>query len=172
MILISLFAAFLLWVLLAPVILKVDTARTLYRLTMPGVFMAKAIPAESLFRIRGWIFFIPFRFDPFRPGATKQRKERKKTGRKRKSFQFSALRDLASGFLGAIRIRKLNLDIDTEDPLLNTWLIPAFSSANSERIHLTANFEGNASLDMDIRTRLGSLAWVFVTNKYKSKFNR
>ena len=78
------------------------------------------------------------------------------------------LRDLP----GALRVRRLRLDLDTDDEILNVALIPAFSAVNNERIHLTANFEGRASLQMEMRTRVGSLAWVFLKNHYTSKSNR
>jgi hypothetical protein len=171
MILISIFAVLLLWMLLGPVIIYVDTERTVYRLNLPGIFLARAVPEGPFFHIRGRILFIPYRFDPFRSGEKKSREKKKKTTRKKKPFSFSGLWDLVRGFLSAFRIRRLKLDIDTEDPMLNAWLIPVFTAVNSDRIRLTANFEGNASLVMDVRTRLGSLAWIFIRKQYQTMLN-
>jgi len=59
--------------------------------------------------------------------------------------------------LHAMRIRKLHLDVDTDDFTLNAWLIPVFSAVNSENIRLQENIEGNATLLLDLRTRSGAL---------------
>jgi len=74
--------------------------------------------------------------------------------------------------LHAMRIRKLHLDVDTDDFTLNAWLIPVFSAVNSENIRLQANFEGNATLLLDLRTSLGALIWAFLKSKYNSTSNQ
>jgi len=56
-----------------------------------------------------------------------------------------------------IEVRKLELDLDTDDFSLNVWLIPAISMVNGENIHMQVNFEGRAALEMDLRTRIGTL---------------
>ena len=71
----------------------------------------------------------------------------------------------------SIRIRKLLLDIDTDDFMLNAWLVPAFSMVNSGNIQMKVNFEGTSSLILDLRARIGTLLWIVVTNKYKSLLN-
>lgn len=171
-ILIAILAFLLLWILLAPVMILVDTERQLYLLNLPGVFLARLDPSGGLFRVRGRILFVPYRFDPFRESGKERKKKsrRKKRTNKRRITPLKGLQ-LARDLLGAFRIRNLRIDLDTEDIMLNAWLIPAFSAVNSDRIRLTANFDGNASLNMDVRTRLGSLAWAFIMNRSKSMFH-
>jgi len=79
---------------------------------------------------------------------------------------------LGKNMLHAFRIRKLDMDIDTNDFTLNAWLIPAFAAANSENIRLRANFEGNNTMLLDLRTRLGAVLWAFIKTKYKSMLNQ
>ena len=62
----------------------------------------------------------------------------------------------------SFRIRNLHLDLDTEDFILNAWLIPVFSIINNENIRMRVNFEGSSSLALDLRTRLGTLLWIFI----------
>ena len=62
------------------------------------------------------------------------------------------------------------LDIDTDDFMLNAWLVPAFSFINSENIQMRVNFHGTSSLVLDLRTRLGLLLWTVIRNKYRSFF--
>jgi len=76
---------------------------------------------------------------------------------------------MARGMVSAFRIRRLYLDVDTDDVILNAWLVPVFTQLNSDRIRLRANFEGRASLLMDMRTRLGAILWVFIRNQFRRK---
>jgi hypothetical protein len=162
------------WILVAPVILFLDTVKNRYAVSLPGVFTARVIPDERLFHIRGWIFFIPYRFNPFRWREKKPEKEdgikpsRKKKRRGIKGGWKGGL-EMARGFITSFRIRKLHLDLDTEDVILNAWLIPVFTQLNSDRIRLRSNFEGRTSLLMDLRTRLGSLLWVLIRNRFRRK---
>ena len=78
---------------------------------------------------------------------------------------------MISSVIRTMRIRNLSLDIDTDDFLLNAWLVPLFSSMNSENIQMRVNFEGTSSLILDLRARIGTLLWIVISNKYKSLFN-
>ena len=91
-----------------------------------------------------------------------------KKKRKRGSFKPGTLVPL----LGAVRVRKLDLDLDTDDYSLNAWLIPAFSMVNGGNIQMQVNFEGRAALVLDLRTRIGTLLWKYSQYKYKSIINR
>jgi hypothetical protein len=171
-ILISLLALLLLWLLLGPVILLVDTDRNRYQLFLPGIFKAAVVPSEDLLHVRGWIFFIPYRFNPFRIGKKKSSKKKDQTEKKKKkrSPSFSRGLQMFKSLARAIRIRKLRLDMDTENFLMNAWLIPAFSMVNSGNIRMTANFNGDFSLLLDVRTRIGVLLWSLIKYQIKSIF--
>ena len=164
-ILISLFLILLLWVLFVPVIIYTNTHRNQYLVTLPGIFKAVVVPDNGLFRIRIWIFFIPFSFNPFQA----QRKKRKaKPTVKKKKKRFSGNFRMIKGALRAFRVRRLEADIDTDDFTLNAWLVPVFSVVNGENIQLQVNFEGNQSLILDLRVTLGALLWSVIKNKYNS----
>jgi hypothetical protein len=189
-ILIIIFGSLLAWLLAGPVILLVDTERGDYRLALPGIISVALLPSGELFSMRVRIFFIPLRFNPFSPGKAwggkKGGKEEEKPGKGDKKGEEPSKRKRKSSFLKmrkgtfrmgrdvlrAIRIRRLRLDLDTDDFILNAWLVPAFTMVNGGNIRMTVNFEGRASLLLDLRTRLGSLAWIFIKNQYKSMFIR
>jgi len=78
---------------------------------------------------------------------------------------------MISSMIRSIRIRKLTLEIDTDDFLLNAWLVPLFSLMNSENIQMRVNFGGSSSLLLDLRGRLGNLLWIVISTKYKSFLN-
>lgn len=169
-ILIAFLVLLLLWILVIPVIFFLDTDRNRYHLTLPGIFRAVAVPADGLFHIRIWIFFIPFTFNPFRSKPEKKRKGGKKAKQalKKSPKGFRGKGKLAVHVLRAFRLKRLELDIDTEDFMLNAWLIPAFSAVNSENIRMRANFTGQASLLFDLRVHLGHMLWILITDKIKS----
>lgn len=169
-IIIALFAILLLWILLGPVILTLDTAGNLYRFILPGVVSVSLVPAAGFFHLRIWIFFVPFRLDPLKmkknsKGRNKREEKemkkdaekiKKKRKRKKGRFSMKKFRKLA----GAIRLRTLKLDIDTDDYQLNAWLVPVFAAVNSyDNVQLQVNFEGNVSMLMDARTSIGAVVW-------------
>jgi hypothetical protein len=158
---------FLLWILLVPVILYLDTPDNRYFVSLPGIIKASIVPSGELFLIQGRVFFFPFRFDPFKARkkkkVRKEKKIKKKKKSKKRSFSLSLVRDL----FRKISVRKFSLDIDTDDFMLNARLIPLFSLVNSENIQLSANFEGKASLVLDMRTRIGSLLMAFIKHQIK-----
>jgi len=167
-ILILMLLIFLFWILLMPVILYTNTDRNRYLLTLPGIFRAVVVPDDALFHIRGWIFFIPFKFNPF---VQRKRKREDKPRKKKKSVWRSGNLRIMRGALCAFRIRKLEANIDTEDFTMNAWLVPVFSAVNEENICLRVNFEGHQSLLLDMRVTLGALLWNIAKTKYRHIIN-
>ena len=163
--------ALLLWLLFVPVTLFLDTDTSRYYLVLPGVFKAVVVPSTTLFYIRIWIFFIPVRFHPFQGKAEKTREKPRNSGRKWKLKQFRGGKQIISEAARSLRIRKLSLDLDTDDFILNAWLIPVFSAVNSGDIQMRVNFEGTSSLLLNVQARIGAILWIVIRNKYKSFIN-
>ncbi|KPL09192.1 MAG: hypothetical protein AMS26_23190 [Bacteroides sp. SM23_62] len=168
---ISFLVAFLLWILLGPIILFLNTDTNRYFLVLPGIFKATVVPSTELFHIRGWIFFIPYKYDPFQRKKGKRKRETDQKGRKWGLVKLRGGLQMLADTTHSFRIRKLHLDLDTDDFMLNAWLVPIFSFVNSDNIRMRVNFEGTSSLLLDLRTRLGSLLWIVIKHKYKSFFN-
>jgi hypothetical protein len=169
-ILIIVFLFLILWILLCPVILFLDTDRNRYFISLPGVFKVILITSGEIIRIRAWIFFIPFTIHPFRMKRKRRGKKSDKPVKKRRRWRFTRGTGLA-GMLRAFRIRRLELNLDTDDFSLNAWLVPVFSVLNSRNIRMKVNFEGTSSMLLDLRFRLGALLWILVTIRYRSMFN-
>ena len=169
-ILISLLLIFLLWLLFVPVIIYTHTDKKRYLLTLQGIFRAVVVPVEGLYHIRGWIFFIPFKYNPFRKKKRTEKGRPKKPRKKNRKWRGGSLQAM-KGVLRAFRIRKLEANIDTEDFILNAQLVPIFSAVNGENIRLQVNFEGHQSLLLDLRVTLGALLWTVIKIKYNSTIN-
>ena len=138
-------------------------------LTLPGIFRAVVVPDAGLFYIRGRVLFIPFRFHPFKPGKSKEKpRHRKKKKRKKRFMNPRRMR----GALRAIRIRRLEANMDTDNFTWNAWLVPAFSAVNGGKIHLQVNFEGRQSLLLDLSVTLGTLVWKILKAKKQPGINQ
>ncbi len=137
---------------------------------LPGILKVSVVPDEGLFYIRAWVFFIPWRYEPFLRKKEKDKRKKKLPGKKKVLRSWSLNTRILRDAVRAIRIRKLYLDLDTDDFLLNAWLVPAFSMIRAENLRMRVNFEGSSSLLLDLRTRVGSILWILIRNKYKSFF--
>jgi hypothetical protein len=163
-ILITLFIILLTWLLVGPIILKLNTEQNHYQLMLPGIINARVVPSEGLSTIRGWIFFVPFRLDLSKLKRGKGKKKEEKDKKKKKVRNTMKGVRMIRSVPGAFRVRRLWMDLDTDDFMLNAWLIPVFSTLNNERnIQMQVNFEGKLSMDLDLRTRMGS--WLYIIRK-------
>ena len=170
-IIILLLALFLFWILFAPVIIKMDSDNQKYSVTLPGIFKASVVPDDQLFHIRLWVLFIPFRIKPFGRAVqkTEGKQKKKKSGRdlsKVMKARFIALRELVYSF----RLEKFWLNLDTDDFILNSQLVPVFTTINSRNVNLTVNFEGEISLFMIMKNRIASLLWIGMKYIYRTKY--
>ena len=170
-IIISSLIAFLLWILFGPVSLFLNTENNRYYLVLPGIFKVMVVPSPDIFRLRVWILFIPFRLNPFQQKKEKRKKKTKEPDKRKKTFRFRGGPQIIIDAFRSMRIRKLQMDIDTDDFILNAWLVPVFSMVNSGNIQMKVNFQGHSSLLFDVRTRLGTLLWIVIKNKYRSFIN-
>ncbi|MFZ5941267.1 MAG: hypothetical protein ACOYXB_11920 [Bacteroidota bacterium] len=159
---IALLVLLLTWTLFGPVMLQVNTERGLYRFSLPGVFSARIISRGEKYYLRVWIFFIPLRIDPFKAGGRisspdkKEKKEKKRKGRISLSRMWQKVKR-------AIRIRRLELDLDTDDFPLNAQLVPVFSALSGRNTDLRVNFEGRLFLRLDLRTRIAAILWMYLS---------
>jgi len=133
---------------------------------LPGVIKASVLTSQDLVHIKGWIFFVPFRLDLSKlyKGRGKKRGEKDKKRRKtrKRNGSLRMIRSIPDTF----QIRRLWLDLDTDDFMLNVWLIPSFSALNTRRnIQMQVNFEGHLFMDLDLRTRIASLLWIIIKNR-------
>ena len=165
-ILIILFITLLTWLLLGPVILRLNSDRNQYQLMLPGVIKASVVPSQDLIHIKGWIFFVPFRLDLSKLKKGKGRRKGEEKKKRKKTRKRSGSLRMIRSIPDAFQIRRLWLDLDTDDFMLNVWLIPSFSALNTHRnIQMQVNFDGQLFMDMDLRTQIASLLWLIIRNR-------
>ncbi|MBL7112359.1 MAG: hypothetical protein ISS19_10515 [Bacteroidales bacterium] len=173
LIIISALALFLLWLLFAPLIIRVDSDNQRYSLSVPGIFKAMVVPDDKLFHIRLWVLFIPFKIDPMRRRMKKgeeqgrnKRKKRRRDFSKLMKARLMALKELIRSFT----LKKLWLNLDTDDFILNSHLVPVFTTINNQDVNLTVNYEGEISLFMVLNNRIASLLWIGMKYIYRTKY--
>lgn len=158
----------LLWVLLVPFRLEIDSEQGIYRAGIPWLIKAWIEPARDFFIVRLRILFMNYWFDPFSPAQKKKtqetspdvRKEKKRPERHKKKKKLPAMNMVRPAIrmmratYRAIRLRKLTIDFDTGDDVLNAKLVPVCYMISRENRSIMVNFDDFQRIILDVRTRL------------------
>ena len=156
---VALLTAFLLWMLLTPVILTIDTDRGRYELAQKGIFRATFHPLEvPWFRIR----VMGFRIETYRQqnGSDKDKEKKSlvvKSKRSRRSWMI-----LLKGVYRSITVRNLIASVDIDDVVLNAQLVPIMLLVSHGPIRLSTNFEKRNFIYVVVQLRLNRLIWPVV----------
>lgn len=140
------------YLLLMPIVLFIDTATNQYYTQLPGLAKASVESHEEEFiRIKLKLFFISFYFYPLKNNGSKKTKktEYKIVKKSKKSVDFvKGLRLLKS-----IKVKRLLVNIDTGDCILNAKLYPFFVFLNYKIGKFNINFEGKNQLALHVYSR-------------------
>lgn len=142
----------LLGLLFIPIELYVDTITNQYYLRLRGLVKASIeSDEEELLRIRISVFFRNFNFYPLQNlGTTKKHKEevRKIKKRRKKNSRKKIIRLLKS-----FRVKKIYVNLDTGDCLMNARLYPVFAFLNYHQGKFKINFEGRNQMVLYVQNR-------------------
>ena len=156
---VGLLAAFLLWILLTPVILTIDTDRGRYELAQKGIFRATFHPLEiPRFRIR--VMGLRMGTHQKQKGSDKSKEENSlvlKSKRSRRSWMI-----LLKGVYRSITVRSVIATVDIDDVVLNAQLIPVMLMVSHGPIRLSTNFDKRNFIYVIIQLRLNRLLWPLV----------
>jgi hypothetical protein len=149
------------WLVFTPVVLIADSSNKRIEIRQLGTFRFSWTPgAPAEFAILGFRKMINTR------EAEHKQKEPAKKRRLRKSPESWLF--LVRGCLKGVSLRKLVLNLDTGDVVLNAQLVPAMVLLSSRDVNLSTNFSGVVYLHMEIEARLNKLLWtgiLFLTKK-------
>ncbi|NOX47206.1 MAG: hypothetical protein GXO89_09545 [Chlorobi bacterium] len=155
LVILSLIIFFFLWILFGPLDFVANTFKEEYYFQLRKVFRISIIFDEDeivFLNIR--VFVIGFNIHPLQiltnPKEKKKGGKKKKKKEKRKRLQ--RIRTLQNMGLFALRLtwrtartfklRKLKLNIDTNNVVANAYLIPIFTILNGNRTQLSVNYSG------------------------------
>lgn len=151
----------LLWLLIEPIIIKIDTITNEYyiRWRHIGSVALLFLNDDLLLRLR--ILFWQKDFYPLH-AQKKQEKPKKKPTKKAKSKwkRFSWRRMKA--ILRTFKVRYFRMDLDTDDYVLNAYLYPLFYFANRPNRRLSVNFEGRTNVQLQVENRLLRIVRAFI----------
>ncbi len=161
------------WILLAPLVVHIDTGSGTYFVELVTLARARLLlPGEDLFKIRMRVFFVHFTIDPFR--SRKKKKKKEKTGPERKKPERKKRISIRSGkkFVGEM-MRSFDAEligeIDTGDVIINAWLVPAFIFLNSEGFRVSVNNNGINTIRVKLCNRLITMLYLFIKFRMRNR---
>ena len=144
---------FLLFSLLfVPIVFNIDTSTNEYYVRLKGLVKASIEEHETeIFRIRIYAFFTNFYIYPLKKKKPKNKKKPKKH-RVSKMKKYLKPKKIV-GLLRTFKVKRLFIDIDTGDYILNAKLFPAFAFLNYKIGGTHINFEGRNKVAVRIQNR-------------------
>ena len=153
-----LFFALILYLLLIPIVLCINTAQNEYYVQLQGIAKASIEEHEDeVLRIRLRVLLMNFYFYPLRKiGTLSWKKEDKKKLKTKKSKSTSKrgfnIRKIVP-LLKSFTVKRLWMDIDTGDNVLNAKLYPYLGFMNYYVGSFNINFEGKNELELQLQNR-------------------
>jgi hypothetical protein len=148
--------ALVLWILFTPVMIVVDSIEGQLEIARRATFIFrwgfKQPPELRMFGIKAPLL------------TSDQRRTKKPSAGRSKSINKSlgSWLFLLRGCLKSISIRKLIMNVDTGDVVLNAQMVPAMFFLSNDRITLSINFAGRVYMYTMIELRLNRLLWTWV----------
>ncbi len=152
-IIIALLILFILYLLLAPIRLIINTDKNQYFVEQKGLLKANLEADEKeVFKIRLKVLFFNFNFYPLKKKTSSPSKKKliKPTAkRSKRSVKFKKVVRIIKTF----KIKRFYLNLDTGDCISNAKLYPAFALLNYFNMNCHVNFIGRNSLVLAIENR-------------------
>lgn len=143
------------YILLAPIILSIDTYKNDYSIQLKGLAKASIEPhKDELLKVKIRVLFFKFYFNPidayFKHQKNKALKPKKKTNRK-SSRQLNFKKGLQ--VLKTCKIKRFVMNLDTGNVITNAKLYPIFSFLNYYVGGFNINFQGQNYLSVRLQNR-------------------
>lgn len=160
------FGILVVYLLLMPIILSIDTEKNEYFIQLKGLVKAYLEPhQEEIIRIKLNIFFMTFYFFPidqyYKRKRTKKLKQKSPKPKKNKTKNSFSL-DKGIKILKTIKVKRFAIDLDTGDVVQNAKLYPAFALLNYYKGGFNINFEGRNKLVVHLQDRPIDILKVFI----------
>ena len=146
---------FFLWVLFGPLDFVANTFNEEYYFQLRKILRISIIfDTDEIIFLNIKVFFIGFDFHPLqlltKPKKKIKGEKRKKKKQKRKRLhRIQSLQNMGIFVLrltwktaATFKLRKLEMNIDTNNVVTNAYLIPIFTFLNGERTQLSVNYSG------------------------------
>lgn len=145
------------FLMLTPLTIEVDTDRRVYRIRLKAIATANIIIIDGRLYIRLWIIGWQKLIDPFRAKIEVTVEKKPAVSKKRRRVQASTIFRKAKAILRSFTVSFINLNIDTDDYVINAWLFPIAGLLTKGNHIYRINYNANFSLRFRIENRVGKL---------------
>lgn len=168
----------LMWLLLAPLYIRINTQQNIYNAGLKGIVKISIIPDEDeIIYLRLKLFFYYTNIYPLKPKEAKREKKEKpkmKAQKKKKKGSkislFKLVYKLVVNVLGSFKVKILAINIDTDDVITNAYLIPIFVGINTKKnINFTVNYQGDISAEFDVQNNIFRILRIALSTYLKHK---
>jgi hypothetical protein len=136
--------------LIAPMQLVIDSNRNLFGLQWKTIGAAKVFLAKDDIILRTRLFFWQKDWHPLQWKPAKKKPKKKKPAKKKKNWlSFRRVKRLLRSF----RVKKLLINIDTDDYVVNSYLYPLFYLLDRSQESLHINYEGEFDCQLTVENR-------------------
>lgn len=153
------FLLIVLWLLLAPVQLIIDSTEHIYEVKWKSIGIARYLfEEEPVFHLQ--ILFWKKDFNLLEIAAKSKRQNKKKqfANKKRQPISLKKMKQV----FRSIKIEKLWLNLDTGDFILNSFLAPVFYFIDRNRKRIQINYQGENQLQLIITMRPAKVLWAII----------
>ncbi|MBT8272629.1 MAG: hypothetical protein KJO77_02410 [Bacteroidia bacterium] len=161
-VLISLFLILVIYLLIAPIHLYVDTQNNSYFIQQKGIVKASfETDKEEIFKLKMKVLFFKFFIYPLKKSAPKKFKKKDQlvpSKKQKQGFGFKKGLRLIKTF----KVKTLLLNIDTGDCIKNAKLYPVFALLNYKYGGFNINFDGHNRLVLHMQNRPISIIKSFI----------
>ena len=162
------------WLLLAPMVIYVDTQEKIYYAGIPGIKVVLTFEGWERLKVKVELPFFSF-YIKKRKGKPKSKyrdQAKKKKGVSTRRPPLTTLVHLAWRMMRTFRVRALRLTMDTDDYVLNAQLVPIFFGLSRGNVQLNTNFQREWGLHLELENRLARLLKALWPFFIKHKFHR
>lgn len=158
-IILGVLALILLWLLIAPIRLIINSNRGTYQVEAFGIAKASLIPEPDDIHLQVRVLFWQKDFWPLHEKARARKKkeeEKPKPQKKEKKsrWTFQRVKRKAIRVLRSFQVRAFRVNLDTDDYIQNAYLYPVFYFLSKGRRQLKINYKGETEVVLDINNRL------------------
>jgi hypothetical protein len=159
--------------LIMPIHIRINLEEDGFNTGKPCFFRLNIdMDGENLVSVILYVFFVRFSWYPLQK-KTKESVKVKVPKKKRRFdlLKWDRLKFLINAAWQAVKkskLKKLYLDLDTSNVIINANLFPIFELINERpRINLNINYSGNFALSLDVQNNLWNLFLVLIWNLLK-----
>lgn len=149
--------ALIIWLLHAPIIIEVDTTRSVYEIQVKGWLKTSFGLDEEGLVIDSKVPFYRFKIHPFSKRESKTVTENKKS-KKRPSFRLNRLKNIIRSF----QVKILEVSIDTGDYVTNAKLFPICFFLSRNNTSISVNYRDFNHLRFEVQNSLWRMGTAYL----------